>query len=176
MINWNGHDPEKTAVHCSTEELAEEVLKIAKNAGLTWRSGEDLETKNFWSRHAKETCYDLLHGVSYGYKGFYVSEGYHILPAEEFISWNKPVPEDTSVEIGTGNDPVNHPSHYTAGKVECIDALEAATVNLTGIEAVCTANAIKYLWRWKQKNGVEDLKKAKWYIDRLIDRDLTNKQ
>lgn len=63
---------------------------------------------------------------------------------------------------------VNHPPHYTAGKVECIDALEAATTGLQGIEAVCTANAIKYLWRWKHKNGVTDLHKAQWYIDRLI--------
>ncbi|CAM4099198.1 DUF3310 domain-containing protein [Paenibacillus alkaliterrae] len=68
------------------------------------------------------------------------------------------------------NDMVNSPSHYTAGKVECIDALEAATCELTGIEAVCTANAIKYLWRWKQKNGIEDLKKAQWYINRLIEK------
>ena len=66
-------------------------------------------------------------------------------------------------------DKVNHPTHYTAGKIECIDAIESATVNLTGIEAVCTGNAIKYLWRWKQKNGVEDLHKAKWYINRLIE-------
>jgi hypothetical protein len=176
MINWNGHDPEKTAVHCSTEELAEEVLRIAKNDGLTWASGDVIEKNTEWTEFYEQTCYDLPRGVAYADKGFYVSEGFHIIPAEEFISWNKHVPEDTSVEIGTGDDPVNHPSHYTAGKVECIDALEAATVNLTGIEAVCTANAIKYLWRWKQKNGVEDLKKAKWYIDRLIDRDLTNKQ
>ena len=62
---------------------------------------------------------------------------------------------------------VNHPAHYTAGKVECIDALEAATIGLQGIEAICTANAIKYLWRWKFKNGVEDLAKAKWYINKL---------
>jgi len=66
------------------------------------------------------------------------------------------------------SDSVNHPQHYTAGKVECIDALEAATVDLGGIEAVCTANAIKYLWRWKKKNGVEDLKKARWYVEHLI--------
>lgn len=65
-------------------------------------------------------------------------------------------------------DNVNHPKHYTQGGIECIDALAAATINLKGIEAVCTANAIKYLWRWKQKNGVEDLEKARWYIDRLI--------
>lgn len=68
-------------------------------------------------------------------------------------------------------DNVNHPSHYTGGKVECIDALEAATVDLQGIEAVCTANAIKYLWRWKKKNGAEDLEKARWYIDKLIDHE-----
>jgi hypothetical protein len=61
-----------------------------------------------------------------------------------------------------------NPSYYKIGKVECIDALEAATINLKGLDAVCTANAIKYMWRWKEKNGVEDLKKAMWYIEKLI--------
>ena len=65
-------------------------------------------------------------------------------------------------------DMVNHPVHYTQGGIECIDALKAATVSKTGIEAVCTANAIKYLWRYEEKNGIEDVKKARWYIDRLI--------
>lgn len=63
---------------------------------------------------------------------------------------------------------VEHPKHYTQGKIECLDALEAATSGLVGIEAVCTANAIKYLWRWKWKGGREDLEKAKFYIDRLL--------
>lgn len=66
------------------------------------------------------------------------------------------------------HDVVNHPEHYQ-GKVECIDCLEAATEGLTGIEAVCTANAIKYLYRWKRKNGKEDLRKAVWYINHLIE-------
>lgn len=65
-------------------------------------------------------------------------------------------------------DNVNHPAHYASGKIECIDALEAATQNLTGIEAVCTANAIKYLWRWKAKGGKQDLEKARWYINRML--------
>lgn len=65
-------------------------------------------------------------------------------------------------------DMVNHPPHYTAGGVECIDAIEAATASLTGMEAVCTAQIIKYVWRWKLKNGVEDLRKAGFYLDRLI--------
>lgn len=67
-------------------------------------------------------------------------------------------------------DAVNHPSHYNAGKIECIEALESATAGLCGIEAIYTANAIKYLWRWKLKNGVQDLEKAKWYIDKLIEK------
>lgn len=67
------------------------------------------------------------------------------------------------------NDTVNHPAHYTQGGIECIDAIEAAVNELSGIEAVCTGNAIKYLWRWKQKNGTEDLKKAIWYINKLIE-------
>lgn len=83
------------------------------------------------------------------------------------------VPEELEPKVEQLKKPlddtmVNHPPHYTVGKVECIDALEAATTGLLGIEAVCTANAIKYLWRWKHKNGVTDLHKAQWYIDRLI--------
>lgn len=68
-------------------------------------------------------------------------------------------------------DMVNRPPHYNKGKVECIDALEAATENLTGIEAVCTANAIKYLYRWKEKGGTQDLKKAQWYINHMIEKE-----
>jgi hypothetical protein len=62
---------------------------------------------------------------------------------------------------------VNHPPHYTQGGIECIDAIKAATEGLDGFEGYCTGNAIKYLWRWKHKNGVEDLKKAHWYIKKL---------
>nr|DAH10639.1 MAG TPA: nucelotide kinase [Caudoviricetes sp.] len=65
-------------------------------------------------------------------------------------------------------DAIN-PSHYKQGKVECIDALESATVNKTGLEAVCAANIIKYLWRYEAKNGLEDIRKAQWYLAKLID-------
>lgn len=66
---------------------------------------------------------------------------------------------------------VNHPSHYISETgLETIDVIEAFTFNLKGMEAVCTANVLKYICRWKNKNGIQDLKKAKWYLDRLIDR------
>ncbi|NDB83255.1 MAG: DUF3310 domain-containing protein [Alphaproteobacteria bacterium] len=71
------------------------------------------------------------------------------------------------------NDNVNSPSHYTQGNIEAIDAIESAISELKGMEAFCTGNAIKYLWRWrwKQKNGVEDLHKAEWYLQKLIKRE-----
>lgn len=72
-------------------------------------------------------------------------------------------------------DMVNHPPHYTAGGIECIDALEASMVNKTGIEAHCVGNIIKYLWRYENKNGLEDVKKAEWYLKRLI-QTLENKK
>lgn len=66
-------------------------------------------------------------------------------------------------------DSVNHPSHYQSSSgIECIDAIQAVVERLDGFEAVCTANVIKYVWRWKDKNGVEDLRKAQWYLTRLI--------
>ena len=75
--------------------------------------------------------------------------------------------DSTTTLDETQTDPVNHPAHYTQGGIECIDALKAATVGLEGIQAVCVANAIKYIWRFKDKNGVRDLDKAIWYINRL---------
>lgn len=90
---------------------------------------------------------------------------------EKSVSLQNTEPASTSPEKTPDpqqDDIINRPAHYTAGKVECIDAIEAATVNLKGIEAVCTANVIKYVWRWKLKGGVEDLRKAEWYLRRLI--------
>ena len=66
------------------------------------------------------------------------------------------------------SDMVNHPQHYNQGGIECIDAIKAATVGKTGIQAFCTGNAIKYLWRYEKKNGLQDVEKAKCYIERLI--------
>lgn len=66
-------------------------------------------------------------------------------------------------------DMVNHPSHYISDDgIEVIDVIKAFTKGLEGIEATDTGNIIKYICRWNQKNGIEDLKKARWYINHLI--------
>ena len=69
-------------------------------------------------------------------------------------------------------DPVSSPSHYRAGSVECIDAIDAALAGVKDpLSGFYIAQVIKYVWRHEQKGKpVEDLKKAKWYLDRLIKR------
>ena len=66
-------------------------------------------------------------------------------------------------------DMVNHPAHYKSETgMEVIDVIEAFTFDLKGIEATDTGNVIKYICRWHSKNGLEDLKKAQWYLNHLI--------
>lgn len=68
------------------------------------------------------------------------------------------------------NNVVSHPNHYQSRLgIECKDVLAAATEDLSGYEAGWTWNAIKYLWRWKKKNGDEDLKKAIQCIEFILD-------
>ena len=61
---------------------------------------------------------------------------------------------------------VDHPPHYNQAGVECIEAIMAATDD--GFEHYLQGNIMKYIWRYRYKNGVEDLKKARWYLDKLI--------
>jgi len=64
-------------------------------------------------------------------------------------------------------DMVNSPPHYNKAGIECIDAIAAATGD--GYEHYLQGNIIKYLWRYRYKNGTEDLKKAQWYLAKLIE-------
>lgn len=63
---------------------------------------------------------------------------------------------------------MNHPKHYNQGNIECIAAMEEA-FGVDAVAAFCKCNAFKYLWRSDQKNGIEDLEKALWYLNKLLD-------
>lgn len=64
---------------------------------------------------------------------------------------------------------VNHPAYYQGkGDLETIDVIESFTSQLHGIEAFDTGNCLKYLCRWQEKGGLEDLQKAQWYLNHLI--------
>ena len=66
------------------------------------------------------------------------------------------------------SDMVHHPNHYCQGGIECIKAIEAS-MDSEGFQDYCKGNVLKYIWRWRDKAGVQDLEKAKVYLDWLIE-------
>jgi hypothetical protein len=67
----------------------------------------------------------------------------------------------------TNHNSVHNPSHYTFGGIECIEAIEAS-MSAEAFRGFAKGNILKYVWRYEQKNGLEDLEKAKWYLGQLI--------
>lgn len=80
---------------------------------------------------------------------------------------NPPIQPAVNQQVTT--DFVNKPLHYTSSKIECIDAIMSAVQGLDPEEAVHVANVMKYVWRFKRKDGKRDLQKAEWYLQRLIE-------
>lgn len=78
---------------------------------------------------------------------------------EEFKKFMNPPVEEV--------DNVNHPKHYE-GKFECIDEMEKI-FGRNEVITFCQCNAFKYLWRWNKKNGIEDIRKAQWYINKAFE-------
>ena len=114
------------------------------NKGCRWYSSDDKSTKD---------CYWFL-----------VNEGLIGKPEQPEINFVKAERKD---EVEPTNDAVQHPSHYTQGGIECIEAIRAS-MTADGFCDYCKGNIIKYIWRWRDKGGVEDLKKASVYLDWLI--------
>ena len=65
-------------------------------------------------------------------------------------------------------DLVNHPPHYETGGIECIDAM-VETQGVVAVMDFCICNAFKYLWRHGRKNGIEDVRKAIWYLNKYVE-------
>ena len=74
--------------------------------------------------------------------------------------------DPTEVPYAPDPDPVNAPSHYRVAEIEAIDYISGQLGS--GVKNYLEGNILKYMHRWRYKNGVEDLRKAKWYLDKLI--------
>jgi hypothetical protein len=88
------------------------------------------------------------------------------LKGDIMTDYKKMIEEYEQEELNRKNKMVDHPPHYNQSGIECIDAIQAATEE--GFEYYLQGNIIKYLWRYRYKNGVEDLNKAQWYLTKLI--------
>lgn len=110
---------------------------------------DDWEERQIWRKEDYPECGNFC---AFGYE--FREQGEHPTICEMFEQEQEDAPES--------------PAHYKQGGIECIDAIKAATAGLIGIQAVCVGNAIKYSWRFKRKNGAEDIRKAIWYLERLL--------
>lgn len=117
----------------------------------------------------KYPCYTCMHGTYNGRSNEFLPIPPQCL--EEALKPNitpsEAVVVFTDVKPSHQEDNVN-PSHYTFGGIETIDYLKA-NMTLEGFIGFLQGNVLKYVSRYNKKNGLEDLKKAKWYLDRLTD-------
>ena len=134
--------------YCKKFDLCSDGCRLRNpNDGSCRCSWDDLSDEN------TEDCYWFL-----------VNEGLISKPEQPEINFVKVERKD---EVEPTNDAVQHPSHYTQGGIECIDAIRAS-MTADGFCDYCKGNIIKYIWRWRDKGGVEDLRKASVYIGWLI--------
>ena len=109
-----------------------------------------------WNDLRDESTEDCYH--------FLIAEGLIGKPEQPEINFVKVERND---EVEPTNDAVQHPSHYTQGGIECIEAIRAS-MTADGFCDYCKGNIIKYIWRWRDKGGIEDLRKASVYLGWLI--------
>ena len=138
----------KVDKYCKRFYLCSDGCRLRNpNDGSCRCSWDDLSDENI------EECYWFL-----------VNEGLISKPEQPEINFVKVERND---EVDTTNNAVQHPSHYTHGGIECIEAIKAS-MTADGFCDYCKGNIIKYIWRWRDKGGVEDLRKASVYLDWLI--------
>lgn len=140
------------------DRILTEMKSVIEDYGATSVADFYLSCRDNIHVHPKDHLY-----------GWVNLENTHIVKDSEdgyFINFPKPIVLD---EEPYESDMVNHPPHYQSETgLETIDIIAAVTFDLKGIEAVDTGNVVKYISRWKKKNGLQDLEKAKWYLEHLI--------
>lgn len=114
----------------------------------------------------KNKTYDVIKKDWYSYEivNDFGKAKYYPVALFEVVTTDKM----TKPNINDILDNVEHPSHYCRGGIECIDAIEAS-LGKDEFTGFLRGNIIKYVWRYKDKNGLEDLKKAQWYLNKLIE-------
>jgi hypothetical protein len=138
MVKLKGQIFEIEAITCDDDKLI--WLKDENRFNWTEFMLEPVEEKN---------CDTCKHDNTY----------FDCSQRNDFDEWEKA--EETE-------DLVNHPKHYTQGKYEVIDIIMEAVKDLPPEQAVCVGHIIRYIMRYKYKNGLQDVKKCKWYTDKLI--------
>ncbi|HBZ6456195.1 TPA: DUF3310 domain-containing protein [Listeria monocytogenes] len=167
--------------HTETQEDFDALLENLKNEGWTWFFGEAItqDDSELWERYKQDSALFVdEEGVSYGTLS-YAEDNYPDTPIEKYkakktettdpvekfqTAW-KGLIKSRLIEFTDTSDNINNPSHYTAGGIETLDYIKAKVADYP---SYAVGNIIKYVSRYEHKNGLEDLKKAQFYLNDLI--------
>lgn len=168
--------------HTETQEDYDALLENLKNEGWTWFFGEAITSYNsqLWERNKQNTVVHIEEeGVSCGSLSYakYLHPNIPIekykVKQDEVSKWFENTANAMKAFASNGvsmkndnNDNVNNPPHYTAGGIETLDYIKAKVKDYPSYAA---GNILKYVSRYEHKNGIEDLKKAQFYLNDLIE-------
>ncbi|RKB46406.1 hypothetical protein AEZ78_01000 [Listeria monocytogenes] len=167
--------------HTETQEDYNALLENLKNEGWTWFFGEAITSYNsqLWERNKQNTVVHIEEeGVSCGSLS-YAKYLHPNIPIKKYKAKQDKVAKYNAAAaniakemsaIGVSmknenNDKINNPAHYTAGGIETLDYIKAKVKDYPSYVA---GNILKYVSRYEHKNGIEDLKKAQFYLNDLI--------
>ncbi|EAE5327656.1 DUF3310 domain-containing protein [Listeria monocytogenes] len=167
--------------HTETQEDFDALLGKLKNEGWTWFFGEAItqDDSELWERYKQDSALFVdEEGVSYGTLS-YAEDNYPDTPIEKYkakktettdpveefaTAWNRKM-KDYLIKFKDASDNVNNPAHYTSGGIETLDYIKA---KVSDYPSYAVGNILKYVSRYEHKNGIEDLKKARFYLNDLI--------
>lgn len=166
--------------HTETQEDYNALMVELEGQGYTWISGSSPTSKELdhWKIHGPETVISaaaevLRYGNIQYYKNEYpdtIIETYKAknpesTDAEKLATTWKEVMKSHLIESTDTSDNINSPAHYTAGGIETLDYIKA---KVSDYPSYAAGNILKYVSRYEHKNGIEDLKKAQFYLNDLI--------
>ncbi|HAB7304789.1 TPA_asm: DUF3310 domain-containing protein [Listeria monocytogenes] len=181
-IPLNKEEKRMKIYHTETQEDYDALLENLKNEGWTWFFGEAITSYNsqLWERNKQNTVVHIEEeGVSCGSLS-YAEDNYPDTPIEKYkakktettdpveefaTAWNRKM-KDYLIKFKDASDNVNNPAHYTAGGIETLDYIKA---KVKDYPSYAVGNILKYVSRYEHKNGIEDLKKAQFYLNDLIE-------
>lgn len=181
-IPLNKEEKRMKIYHTETQEDYDALLENLKNEGWTWFFGEAITSYNsqLWERNKQNTVVHIEEeGVSCGSLSYakYLHPNIPIekykVKQDEVAKWFVGATNDMKALSAIGismknenNDKINNPAHYTAGGIETLDYIKAKVKDYPSYAA---GNILKYVSRYEHKNGIEDLKKAQFYLNDLIE-------
>lgn len=180
-IPFNKEDKQMKLYHTETQEDYDTLMVELEKEGCMWASGTKPTHENNWINFKRDTVIEssTQNRLTYAHK-YYFENPCTTTPIEKYKAktyevekWAKHVEEIKKRWFAEGvpiskvnNDNVNNPAHYAAGGIETLDYIKAKVKDYPSYAA---GNILKYVSRYEHKNGIEDLKKAQFYLNDLIE-------